>query len=217
MLLIGMFDSPFVRRVAVSLNLAGRRFEHGDWSVGADFERIRRYNPLGRVPTLVLDDGTVLTDSAAILDWLDGELAERQALLPPIGTVERREAMRRITLAVGAAECARDVIWERIARPPERVHEPWLERRLSQMRASLLALEADAAQTLSADRPFFGGTRLDQADVTIVCVTTFLHDCFVLPDAVRELPDALRQLNARGEAMQEFRASYRKWFAARTQ
>jgi glutathione S-transferase len=217
MLLIGMFDSPFVRRVAVSFNLCSRPFEHGDWSVGADFERIRRYNPLGRVPTLVLDDGTVLADSAAIIDWLDGELGARQGLLPPPGTAERREAMQRIALAAGAAECARDVIYERIARPPERVHEPWLERRVSQMRASLLALEADAAQTLSAGRPFFGGARPDQADVTTICVTTFVRDCFVLPDAVRELPDALRQLNARGEAMPEFQASYRKWFAARTQ
>jgi glutathione S-transferase len=217
MLLIGMFDSPFVRRVAVSLNLCGRPFEHGDWSIGADFERIRRYNPLGRVPALVLDDGTVLTDSAAILDWLDGDLGERKALLPRPGTVGRREAMGRIALAVGAAECARDVIYERIARPPERVHEPWLERRLSQMRAALLALEADAAQTLSAGRPFFGGARPDQADVTTICVTTFVSDCFVLPDAIRELPETLRQLNVRGEAMPEFRASYRKWFAARTQ
>jgi hypothetical protein len=85
------------------------------------------------------------------------------------------------------------------------------------MRAALLALEADAAQTLSAGRPFFGGARPDQADVTTICMTTFVSDCVVLPDAIRELPETLRQLNVRGEAMPEFRASYRKWFAARTQ
>ena len=54
MILIGMFDSPFVRRVAISLRLLGHDFEHRDWSIGRDFERIREYNPLGRVPTLVL-------------------------------------------------------------------------------------------------------------------------------------------------------------------
>ena len=68
MLLIGMYDSPYVRRVAVSLKLCGIAFEHANWSVGADFERIRQYNPLVRVPTLVLDDGEVLLDSAALLD-----------------------------------------------------------------------------------------------------------------------------------------------------
>jgi glutathione S-transferase len=60
MILIGMFDSPFVRRVAVTLNLLEIPFEHRNWSVGKDFELIRRYNPLGRVPTLVLDDGDAL-------------------------------------------------------------------------------------------------------------------------------------------------------------
>ena len=57
MILIGMFDSAFVRRVAISMNLYGMAFEHRNWSVGPDFDRIRQYNPLGRVPTLVLPDG----------------------------------------------------------------------------------------------------------------------------------------------------------------
>ena len=59
MLLIGMFDSPYVRRVAVSLKLLGIPFDHGNWSVGADFDRIREYSPLGRVPVLVMDDGAL--------------------------------------------------------------------------------------------------------------------------------------------------------------
>jgi glutathione S-transferase len=57
MLLIGMFDSPFVRRVAVCMKLLEMPFEDANWSVGKDFERIREYNPMGRVPTLVTDDG----------------------------------------------------------------------------------------------------------------------------------------------------------------
>ena len=54
MLLIGMFDSPYVRRVAVSMQLLDIGYQHANWSVGKDFDRIRAYNPLGRVPTLVL-------------------------------------------------------------------------------------------------------------------------------------------------------------------
>ena len=71
MILIGMFDSPFVRRVAVSMHLLGIAFEHRNWSVGKDFELIRQFNPLGRVPILVQPDGETLIESAAILDLLD--------------------------------------------------------------------------------------------------------------------------------------------------
>jgi glutathione S-transferase len=71
MILIGMFDSPFVRRVAISMTLLEIPFEHRNWSVGKDFDRIREYSPLGRVPVLVLDDGRVLPESSMILDHLD--------------------------------------------------------------------------------------------------------------------------------------------------
>ena len=85
MILIGMFDSPFTRRVAISATLLGISFEHRNWSVGKDFERIREYNPLGRVPTLVLDGGETLVESAMILDWLDEQVGPTRALLPASG------------------------------------------------------------------------------------------------------------------------------------
>jgi glutathione S-transferase len=103
MLLIGMFDSPFVRPVAVSLKLFGIPFEHGNWSVGKDFERIREFNPLVRVPTLVLDDGSVLIEGAAILDYLDEHVGEHRALLPRSG-LDRRTALQIAAIATGAAE-----------------------------------------------------------------------------------------------------------------
>ena len=60
-------------------------FEHANWSVGKDFDRIRRYNPLGRVPTLVLDDGEALMETTAILDYLDDRVGAERALLPRSG------------------------------------------------------------------------------------------------------------------------------------
>src|SRR5258708_1943963 len=90
MILIGMFDSPFVRRVAVTMNLLAIPFEHRNWSVGKDFDRVREFNPLGRVPTLVLADGESLIESAAILDYLDDFVGPKRALLPPSGR-DRRE------------------------------------------------------------------------------------------------------------------------------
>ena len=80
-----MFDSPFVRRVAVSMNLLGVAFEHRNWSVGKDFELIRQFNPLGRVPTLVQPDGEALIESTAILDLLDEYAGPDRALLPRSG------------------------------------------------------------------------------------------------------------------------------------
>jgi len=96
MILIGMFDSPFVRRVAVSMKLLAIPFEHRNWSVGKDFDRIREFNPLGRVPTLVLDDGESLIESATILDYLDDFVGPARSLLPPAGR-DRREAARPAT------------------------------------------------------------------------------------------------------------------------
>ena len=89
MILIGMFDSPFVRRVAISMRLLDIPFEHRNWSVGKDQTDIRRYNPLGRVPTLVLDEGETLIESSSILDYLDGTVGPDRALLPH-GGADRR-------------------------------------------------------------------------------------------------------------------------------
>jgi len=101
----GMFDSPFVRRVAITMHRYDMPFEHLDWSVGRDFARIRGYSPLGRVPTLVLDDGEVLTESAAILDFLDGQVGPQRALLPASGA-ERRRALQLMALAERDRACA---------------------------------------------------------------------------------------------------------------
>ena len=100
MLLIGMFDSPFVRRVAVTLKLLGIPFEHANWSVGRDFDRIRQYNPLGRVPTLVTANNERLFESAAILDYLDELVGPGRALMPASGP-ERRTALNLMAMATG--------------------------------------------------------------------------------------------------------------------
>ena len=99
MILIGQYDSPFVRRVGIALKLYGFAFEHRPWSVFGDAQKVMGLNPLGRVPILVLDGGEVLMDSAAILDHLDA-LAGEEALIPP-GGPQRRDALRIITVATG--------------------------------------------------------------------------------------------------------------------
>src|SRR5271163_2621986 len=118
-----MFDSPFVRRVAVSMKLLGMQFDHRNWSVGKDFELIRQFNPLGRVPALVQSDGHTLIESGAILDFLDEAAGTERALMPPSGEA-RREALRIIAMAIGAAEKGVIQVYETVFRPPEKRYRP---------------------------------------------------------------------------------------------
>jgi len=208
MILIGMFDSPFVRRVAVSMNLLGVPFEHRNWSVGRDFELIRQFNPLGRVPTLVQPDGETLIESAAILDFLDEGADPDRALLPRSGP-NRREALRIIAIATGAAEKGVAQLYETVFRPPEKRHPPWVERCYAQMHAALAELDrlcqARAGEWLT-------GNRITQPDITAACVYTFLSEVPAI-DLGRAAYPGLSAIAARCEALLEFRSVKAEWFA----
>lgn len=199
MILIGMFDSPFVRRVAVSLNVLGVPFEHRNWSVGKDFELIRHFNPLGRVPTLVQDDGETLIDSTAILDFIDEQAGER-ALLPRSG-IERREALRVTAIALGAAEKGVQQVYEVAFRPESKRHNPWIERCRTQMQSALVELDR-LAQARSGE--WMVGSRMTQADITTTCAFTFLSDAVPLVQPASTYP-GLNALAARCEALPAFR------------
>lgn len=201
MILIGQFDSPFVRRVAVTLHLLDIAFEHRDWSVGRDFARIQGFNPLGRVPTLVLASGASLVDSAAILDYLDEAAGIERALLPASG-IARREALQLIALATGAADKAVLQVYETVFRPEEKRHAPWIARCRLQMAAALEELEKRAA---ARGDEWLVAERFTQADLTLACVLGFLRDALGVNRDGAEYP-ALARLAARCEALPAFRA-----------
>lgn len=197
MILIGMFDSPFVRRVAVSMRLLGLPFEHRNWSVGKDQALIREYNPLGRVPTLVLDDGVSLCDSSALLDYVDQLVGPERALLPPAG-IARRDALQLMALGSGIAEKGVTQVYEGIFRPAEKQHQPWVDRCAEQMHGALALLDAACAAKRG---PYLLGERLTQADVTGVTAWTFVHGALRI-DALRY--PALAAHAARCEQMAAF-------------
>jgi glutathione S-transferase len=203
-----MFDSPYVRRVAVSMNLLGMEFEHRNWSVGKDFELIRQFNPLGRVPTLVQHDGESLIESAAILDLLDEYAGPDRALLPRSGK-DRREAMRILAVATGAADKGVAQIYESVFRPPEKRHRPWVERCQTQMHAALAELNR-LSQTRAGE--WLIGDRLTQADITTTCVYTFLIEALAINGAAVAYP-GLAALAERCEALPEFRSVRAEWFS----
>ncbi|HZF14767.1 MAG TPA: glutathione S-transferase family protein [Steroidobacteraceae bacterium] len=208
MILIGMFDSPFVRRVAVSMKLLGIAFEHRNWSVGKDFDQIRKYNPVGRVPTLVLDDGEALMESSAILDFLDERAGPERALMPRSGR-ERRTALRLMAMTTGAAEKGVAQIYEGIFRPTAKRHEPWVERCRAQMHGALHELERWSAAR--GPGKWLVADRMTQADITLACIWTFLTEAPGL-DVATAPYDSLRSLAARCEALPEFSSTHVAYF-----
>lgn len=205
-LLIGMYDSPFVRRVAIALDLLGFPFEHRDWSVGRDFERIRAYSPLGRVPVLVPAEGEPLTESAIILEYLDDLVGPERALLPPPGA-DRRAALRLLGFATGAAEKAIQIVGERVFRPLHLHHPPYVERCRSQMRGALG--ELDKVCAAAGDRDWLLGDRIGVADITLACFATYAHEA--VPEPLDAFP-ALQARRARLEALPVFRRYYAPFF-----
>lgn len=204
MILIGLFDSPFTRRVAIALTLAGYTFEHRAWSVGADFDRIREYSPLGRVPVLVLDDGEVLTESALILDWLEHE-APHCVLLPPAGA-ERRAALRLMGLASGAADRGVAVALERIFHSEEKRSQAFLARGMTQVEGAFDALDAACA---ARNGQWLVGEAMTLADITVACYATYLVEA--VPLVLARWP-ALAAHVARCEALDVFKQFYAPFY-----
>lgn len=209
MLLIGMFDSPFVRRVAITMKLLDMPFEHGNWSVGRDFDRIREYNPLGRVPTLVTDTGERLMESSAILDYLDELAGPERALLPRAG-IERRRALNLMAMATGAAEKGVLQIYERVFRPEEKRHQPWVDRCRLQMSSSLAAIDRYLGERGVSQ--WLVGKRMTQADITVACVFTFLNEALRVA-ADPAMFTSLATLAARCESLPVFQETREAFFA----
>lgn len=163
MILIGQFDSPFVRRVAVTLDLYGMAFEHRPWSTFGDADRIAPYNPLLRVPTLLLEDGTSLIETGAIVDWLDEEAGPGKALMPRQG-LQRRETLNVCALSSGLSDKAVSLYYEVVFHA-----EPsgaFVARLGRQIAGVLEVLEAGRA---GRPDPFWFGTEPGHADVAVAC------------------------------------------------
>jgi glutathione S-transferase len=199
MQLIGMLDSPYVRRVAVSLQLLGLPFEHRSVSVFRGFDSFRQINPVVKAPTLVCDDGEVLMDSGLIIDYAEALAAPGRSLMP--GDIRARQhALRTLGLALAACEKSVQIVYERNVRPPEKQHAPWLQRVAGQMHAALQLLEADVQQRGLAAR--LGG--VDQAVLTTA--VTWRFATALVPDQFGDADyPALRALSDAAEALPEFR------------
>jgi len=175
MKLIGMLDSPYVRRTAISLKLLGLPFEHASVSVFRHFEQFQAINPVVKAPTLVCDDGTVLMDSTLIVDYAEA-LAGRSLL--PASIAARQRELRAIGLALAACEKAVQIVYEHNLRPAEKVHAPWVDRVQGQLLAAVDALETEWKEM---PLPIEAGA-LTQAGVTVAVAWSFIQ--LMVPDRV---------------------------------
>lgn len=177
MKLYGMLDSPYVRRVAISLDLLGVPFEHEPLSVFSSFEAFAQVNPVVKAPTLTLDDDTVLMDSTLIIDYFE-TLSAPAARLLPAQAQARSVALRTVGLGLAACEKAVQVVYEHNLRPSQKLHQPWVDRITQQLLAACHELEnqvAKAEPTLASEP--------DQAAVTTAVTWSFIQ--LMVPDVVK--------------------------------
>jgi glutathione S-transferase len=168
MKLIGRNLSPFVRRTATALNVLGMDYEVLGLSTADDADEIRKYNPVGRVPALILDDGEALVDSGAIIDHLN-EIAPADKKLIPASGAERRQVLRLTAIAHGVMEKAVASSYERGRRPEEKVFQGWVDMVEGQVVSGLAELEKAAS-----GGGWLSGEALSVADINTVVAFDFV-------------------------------------------
>jgi glutathione S-transferase len=167
MILVGQYDSPFVRRVAVTLHHYHMPFTRQPLSVFGDFKKMGEINPLVRVPALILETGETLIDSGAIIDHIDHVAGQVRSLTPGNGT-ERRKVLQAVALATGAMEKTMAVFFERYYHSVKCLSKDWEQRCLSQLNATLVQLEKQCGT------PWFSDLHMSQADVSIGCMIGYI-------------------------------------------
>lgn len=169
MILIGQYDSPFVRRVAVTLQLYKIFYEHRPWSAVGEGDKIAEFNPLMRVPTLVTADGKAVTDSATIIQLLD-HMAGFGAFLGR-NWPQQGDVLRLTAFAQGVAEKGVALLYERAFHKD--AVPAWTARLHAQIENTLAMLDMERAEIKT---PWLFGERLSHADVMIGTMFAFLRE-----------------------------------------
>lgn len=198
MQLIGMLDSPYVRRVAISLRLMDIPFSHRAVSVFRHLAEFQAINPVVKAPTLILDDGSTLMDSTLILDYLDA--CQPQRSLMPQALPQRQRALRLLGLALATMEKSVQLIYELQLRPEDRRHQPWQERVSAQLLAAYTLLEQELT------RQALDITALDQAGISIAVAWRFSRELLPQQLAWDDFP-LLQQWSTQAEALPAFVAT----------
>ena len=198
MRLIGMLDSPYVRRVAISLEYLSVPFEHESVSVFSTFEKFQSINPVVKAPTLVCDDGEVLMDSSLILQFVEAARARGKSLWSH-DPVELQHEFRAVSVALAACEKSVQIVYERNLRPASAQYEPWVARVTGQLLAAYAGLEREVEQRQAA----FAVAR-NQASITTAVAWKFTQSMLAAVVPAGRHP-GLAGLSARMEQTPAFR------------
>jgi glutathione S-transferase len=199
MQLIGMLDSPYVRRVAVALIAGNIPFRHRPISLFRHIDEFSRLNALLKAPTLVSDEGTVLMDSNVILEYLAGA-HPRVAALTPTEPSRRLRALRATGVALTVMEKAVQRHYERSLRPADKRHQPWIDRIMGQLAAGLAALDAELPAA-----GWIGG-EFGLGDISVACAYGFVRSVLTDLAETNRYPK-LAAFCDRTEALPAFRAA----------
>ena len=200
MQLIGMLDSPYVRRTAISLKLLGIEFQHRAVSVFSTFEEFQKINPIVKAPSFICDDGEILMDSTLIIDYAEAMAGPSKSLMPTeIGA--RQHELRVLSVALAACEKSVQTVYERSLRPPEKQFEWWATRVRGQVNAAFKLLEVE----LSKRPPVNVNGRLSQAGLTTAVVWQFAQSMISDVVAASACP-AIAKFSAEAEKTEAFLA-----------
>ncbi|MDI2113460.1 glutathione S-transferase family protein [Commensalibacter nepenthis] len=200
MKLIGMLDSPYVRRVAISLKAMNLSFEHEKLSVFNDVEKMQAINPLMKAPSLLTDEGILLIDSTLILEYLARKCPESCSLLPK-DLDQFTKSQYLIGIALTLCDKAVQLFMEYNRRPPEKFYQEWADRITEQLQVGLRLLDQ---QTIVNDDGYLVGNRIMQADITIAVAIKYIEK--KLPDIYKNhVSKQLKAFSSGIEAMPLFK------------
>lgn len=198
MQLIGMLDSPYVRRVAISLECLGIHFEHKAVSVFSTFEQFQRINPVVKAPSFICDDGEVLMDSSLIIQFAEARAEGEKSLWSKQPLIFQHQ-LRVVGLALAACEKSVQIVYERNLRPTEAQYEPWIQRATGQLLSAYAGLNAE----IQNRENIFTGS-LNQAAITTAVAWQFTHSMLAHIVIASDYP-ALVNLSQRLEQLPEFK------------
>ncbi len=203
MQLVGYLDSPFVRRVAITMRYLGVGYDHRELSIFRDFDEFYALNPLVKVPTLVLDDGQILTDSTLIIDYLEKRVAGRSLMAPESASYQL--ALQDTGYALVGMEKVAQLIYETQQRPRERQHPDWIVRIEQQLKGAVGLMEASVSAGAGIHWDRLSGDGVTQGDISIAVAWRFTQHI----DRANVVPEdypALAELSAGAESLPEFAA-----------
>jgi len=169
-----MLDSPFVRRVAITMQVLGIDYQYRPLSIFESFEEFRSVHPLVKAPTLVCDDGEMLVDSTLIIDYLELLVGPEKSLMPNDASA-RRTALQQIGEALVAMEKVIQLVDEKTQRPADVQHEPWINRLEQQVISAAGLMEASVEAAIESGNDWLSGTDPMQADITTAVAWDFIR------------------------------------------